>query len=66
MAIESLDGLACAMIAFGCSIISPELYLRHAGRGIEFARERSSRVFACQAAGSIFRRLAVAFGQRIQ
>jgi Glycosyltransferase like family len=43
------------MIAFGCSIISPELYERCAERGIRRAGEPDSRVFAVQAAGSIFR-----------
>lgn len=43
------------MIAFGCSISSPEVYKRYAERGIELVREPSSRVFALQAAGSIFR-----------
>ncbi len=43
------------MIAFGCSIISPESYERCAQRGIERAREPGSEVFALQAAGSIFR-----------
>lgn len=44
-----------AMIAFGCPIISPDLYASCAERGILRARERDSRVFALQAAGSIFR-----------
>ncbi len=43
------------MIAFGCSISSPEAYRRYAERGIELVREPSSQVFAFQAAGSIFR-----------
>jgi hypothetical protein len=43
------------VIAFGCSISSPEVYRRWAERGIERAREPSSPVFALQAAGSIFR-----------
>jgi hypothetical protein len=43
------------MIAFGCSITSPETYERCAGRGIELAKEADSEVFAYQAAGSIFR-----------
>jgi hypothetical protein len=43
------------MIAFGCSITSPEMYDRCAGPGIERAAEPGSEVFAIQAAGSIFR-----------
>ena len=43
------------MIAFGCSITSPEIYDRCAGPGIELAQEPDSKVFAYQAAGSIFR-----------
>lgn len=43
------------MIAFGCSIISPDAFERCAGVGFARAREEDSEVFACQAAGSIFR-----------
>lgn len=43
------------MIAFGCSIILPELYERCAGPGIARAREPDSEVYVLQAAGSIFR-----------
>lgn len=43
------------MIAFGCSIISPPAYDKWAARGIRLAREPDSRLFALQAAGSIFR-----------
>jgi hypothetical protein len=44
-----------ALIAFGCSITSREMYERCAERGIRLAREPESEVFALQAAGSIFR-----------
>jgi GT2 family glycosyltransferase len=43
------------VIAFGCSIISPEAYERWAAAGIRLAGEPDSTVFALQAAGSIFR-----------
>jgi hypothetical protein len=43
------------MIVFGCSIVSPEAYMRYAGPGIRRAQEAGSKVFALQAAGSIFR-----------
>ncbi len=43
------------MIAFGCSITSPETYDRCAGPGIELAAEPGSAVFADAAAGSLFR-----------
>jgi hypothetical protein len=43
------------MIAFGCSITSPEAYERFAGPGIRLAAEPDSRVFAHSAAGTIFR-----------
>jgi GT2 family glycosyltransferase len=43
------------MIAFGCSIMSPELYERHAGPGIRRAAESDSAVYPYSAAGSIFR-----------
>jgi hypothetical protein len=43
------------VIAFGCSITSPETYDRFAGPGIERAREPESEVLAFQTAGSIFR-----------
>lgn len=42
------------MIAFGCSILSPELYKQCAERGIQRAREPDSEVFALQGGGSIF------------
>jgi hypothetical protein len=43
------------VIAFGCSIISPETYVARAATGIARARASDSEVFACQAAGSVFR-----------
>ncbi len=43
------------MIAFGCSIISPDAFQSYAEVGIRRAREADSDVFALQAAGSIFR-----------
>jgi hypothetical protein len=43
------------MIAFGCSMIDPELYARRAKPGIERAMEADSEVFAIQAAGPINR-----------
>jgi Glycosyltransferase like family len=43
------------MIAFGCSITSPETYERCAGPGIRLAAEPSSEILAHAAAGSIFR-----------
>jgi GT2 family glycosyltransferase len=44
-----------AVIAFGCSITSPELYAASAAPGIARARERDSRVFALAAVGPIAR-----------
>jgi Glycosyltransferase like family len=43
------------VIAFGCSITSPETYERCAGPGIRLAAEPSSQILAQAAAGSIFR-----------
>lgn len=43
------------MIAFGCSITSPEVYERCAQPGIELAREPDSKLFVYQASGSIYR-----------
>jgi hypothetical protein len=43
------------MIAFGCSIIAPEIYGRQARVGIELAAEPDSEIFAHAAAGSIAR-----------
>ena len=43
------------MIAFGCSITSPETYERCAGPGIRVAAEPGSQILAQAAAGSIFR-----------
>ena len=43
------------MIAFGCSMSDPELYVRWAKPGIERAKEPDSKVFAIQAAGPINR-----------
>ena len=43
------------MIAFGCSITSPETYERCAGPGIRLAAEPNSQILAQAAAGSIFR-----------
>jgi len=43
------------MIAFGCSILSPETYARFAERGIQLAAEPDSEVFARAAAGSVAR-----------
>jgi hypothetical protein len=43
------------MLAFGCSIIMPDVYERHARPGIERAREPDSVVLAHAAAGSVAR-----------
>jgi hypothetical protein len=43
------------MIAFGCSITTPEVYERYAGRGIRLAAELDSNVFANAAAHSVAR-----------
>ncbi|MBV9193481.1 MAG: hypothetical protein JO168_05000 [Solirubrobacterales bacterium] len=43
------------MIAFACSITSPEIYDRCAGPGIARAAESDSPILAFQTAGSIFR-----------
>jgi hypothetical protein len=43
------------MIAFGCSITSPEAYRRYAEPGIRLASEPDSEVYPFAAAGSIFR-----------
>jgi hypothetical protein len=43
------------MIAFGCSITTPDVYRRCAERGIRLASEPDSEVCAHAAAGSIFR-----------
>ena len=43
------------MIAFGCSMLDPELYARRAQPGIERTVEPDSEVFAIQAAGPINR-----------
>jgi Glycosyltransferase like family len=43
------------MIAFGCSITSPEIFERCAMPGIRLAAEPDSKVLAFQAAGSVFR-----------
>jgi hypothetical protein len=43
------------MIAFGCSITSPEIYRRWAEPGIRFAAEPDSVVLAHAAAGTIYR-----------
>jgi hypothetical protein len=43
------------MIAFGCSITSPEAYRTYAEPGIRLAAEPDSEVYAFAAAGSIFR-----------
>jgi Glycosyltransferase like family len=43
------------MIAFGCSITSPETYRQYAEKGIRLAAEPDSEVLAHAAAGSIFR-----------
>jgi hypothetical protein len=43
------------MIAFGCSITTPEVYERHAGRGIRLAAEPDSPVLAHAAVGSVAR-----------
>jgi GT2 family glycosyltransferase len=43
------------MIAFGCSIITPDVYGRHARPGIELAAEPDSAILAHAAAGSIAR-----------
>jgi GT2 family glycosyltransferase len=47
------------VIAFGCSIISPDIYERCAKPGIELAREADSRVLAHAAASSVARGLNV-------
>ena len=44
-----------AMIAFGCSMTSPEIYARWAKPGVDLAAEPDSEVYAYQAAGSLFR-----------
>jgi hypothetical protein len=43
------------MIAFGCSIILPDVYERRAKLGIERAAEPDSAIFANAATGSIAR-----------
>jgi Glycosyltransferase like family len=43
------------MIAFGCSIILPDAYVRHARPGIELAAESDSAILALAASGSIAR-----------
>jgi hypothetical protein len=43
------------MIAFGCSITTPEVYERYAGPGIRVAAEPDSPVFAYAAVGSVAR-----------
>lgn len=43
------------MIAFGCSITTPEVYERWAGRGIRLAAEPDSVIYLDAAAGSIAR-----------
>jgi GT2 family glycosyltransferase len=43
------------VIAFGCSILHPEVYERFAQSGIELAREQDSLVLAHAAAGSVAR-----------
>jgi glycosyl transferase family 2 len=43
------------MIAFGCSITSPEVYARCAEKGIRMVAEPDSEVIANAAAGSLFR-----------
>jgi Glycosyltransferase like family len=43
------------MIAFGCSIITPEVYERRAKVGVELAAESDSAIFAHAASGSIAR-----------
>jgi Glycosyltransferase like family len=43
------------MIAFGCSIITPDVYERHAKVGIELAAEHDSTILAHAAAGSVAR-----------
>lgn len=44
-----------AMIAFGCSITTPKVFERYAGRGIRLAAEPDSPVFALAAAHSVAR-----------
>jgi hypothetical protein len=43
------------MIAFGCSVTSPEVYERCAGRGIRLAAEPNSELYVHAAAGSVAR-----------
>jgi Glycosyltransferase like family len=43
------------MIAFGCSITSPDVYARCAERGIRLVAEPDSEILANAAAGSLFR-----------
>jgi glycosyl transferase family 2 len=43
------------MIAFGCSVTSPEVYERYAGPGIRLAAEPDSGLFVDAAAGSVAR-----------
>ncbi|HTX30990.1 MAG TPA: glycosyltransferase [Solirubrobacteraceae bacterium] len=47
------------MIAFGCSIISPDAYVQYAEPGLERVRESDSRILAHAAANSIARGLNV-------
>jgi Glycosyltransferase like family len=43
------------MIAFGCSVTSPDAYERYAGRGIRLAAEPDSGIYVHAAAGSVAR-----------
>jgi hypothetical protein len=43
------------MIAFGCSVTSPEVYERYAGPGIRLAAEPDSGIYVHAAAGSVAR-----------
>lgn len=51
------------MIAFGCSVIAPDLYSRHAAPGIERIREPDSVVFVHAAASSVARGCNLLFDQ---
>ncbi|HLJ04453.1 MAG TPA: glycosyltransferase [Solirubrobacteraceae bacterium] len=51
------------MIAFGCSVIAPDLYARYAAPGIERAREPGSAVFVHAAASSVARGCNLLFEQ---
>ncbi len=47
--------IADPVVTFGCSIIAPDVYERHAKRGFERAAEPDSPIFAYAASGSVAR-----------